>query len=242
MKENEANDSYKRAMVVVAHPDDAEYGCSGSVAKWCREGYEVVYVLCTDGSKGSDSKELSTEQLRIIREDEQRNAGKILGLKSVEFLRYPDGYLQPTLDLRRDIARQIRRHRPHTLICMNPVREMSMSTYLGHPDHYASAEAALSAVYPSARDHLTFPELLNDEGLEPWKVSHVWVMAFGVPADRWNPLEEEDVEKSVQALLAHKSQIADPERADKFMRERRKETGKKIGAPYAEGFREFNLR
>ncbi|MEK9676512.1 MAG: PIG-L family deacetylase, partial [Chloroflexota bacterium] len=103
--DNGTESQFNKAMVVTAHPDDAEYGCSGSVAKWCRQGWEVTYVLCTDGSKGTEDRDITSEQLAKIRADEQVNAGKILGLKTVEFLGYPDGYLEPTLDVRRDISR-----------------------------------------------------------------------------------------------------------------------------------------
>ncbi len=236
----EKADEPRRGMVVVAHPDDAEYGCSGTVAKWCRLGWEVVYVLCTDGSKGTSDKDIESSALVSMREAEQRAAGKILGLKDVAFLRHADGYLEPSLNLRRDIVRQIRKHRPHVLITMNPKRDLMLSGYLGHPDHFAAGEAALSAVFPSARDHLSFPELL-EEGLQPWKVEEVFVMMFGENSTFWNPLTEEDVTKSTDALMAHKSQIGDPENTRKWMLERRKQMGKQIDAPYAESFRRFSL-
>lgn len=236
-----SNDDFKRAMVVTAHPDDAEYGCSGSVAKWCRMGWEVVYVLCTDGSKGSEDREITSKRLVEIRAEEQINAGKTLGLKTVEFLGYPDGYLEPTLDVRRDISRQIRKHKPDVLITTNPTRDLMSSGYVGHPDHFAAGEAALSAVFPSARDHLTFPELFSDEGLEPHKVREVWVMTFGDGADFWNPLTEQDVNTSIAALKEHTSQVNDPDQAAKWMKQRRAELGKKIGANYAESFKKFTL-
>ena len=110
-------------MVVVAHADDAEFGCSGTVAKWCAEGVEVVYVICTDGSKGTGDRTITSEELSEIRTREQVEAGKVLGLKDVVFLGYPDAYLEPTLELRRDIAREIRRHRPDVVICMYPMRK-----------------------------------------------------------------------------------------------------------------------
>jgi LmbE family N-acetylglucosaminyl deacetylase len=224
----------KRAMVVVAHPDDAEYGCSGTVAKWCRQGWEVVYVLCTDGSKGSEDREITSGELAEIRRQEQIEAGKILGLKDVVFLNYPDGYLTPSLELRRDIAREIRRWKPDVLVCLSPTRELSMRSYLGHPDHFASGEAALSAVYPTARDHLTFPELLK-EGHEPHKVKEVWIMFLGDRADHFNPISEADMRVATKALVAHKSQV-DVKRGPKMMREWRTEAGEKIGAKYAERF------
>ena len=236
-----SNDDFKRAMVVTAHPDDAEYGCSGSVAKWCRMGWEVVYVLCTDGSKGSEDREITSKRLVEIRAEEQINAGKTLGLKTVEFLGYPDGYLEPTLDVRRDISRQIRKHKPDVLITTNPTRDLMSSGYIGHPDHFAAGEAALSAVFPSARDHLTFPELFSDEGLEPHKVREVWVMTFGDGADFWNPLTEQDVDTSIAALKEHTSQVDDPDQAAKWMKQRRAELGKKIEANYAESFKKFTL-
>ena len=235
-----AESEYRRAMVVVAHPDDAEYGCSGTVAKWCRLGWEVTYVLCTDGSKGTDDRSIADGQLIEIRAEEQREAGRILGLKTVEFLNHPDGYLEPSLDLRRDIVRQIRKHRPDVLITPNPKRDLESNGYIGHPDHFAAGEATLSAVFPSARDHLSFPELL-DEGLEPHKVKEVWVMMFGEAAERYNPLEEVDVETSIKALAAHASQVSDPEKSAGWMRTRRAELGQKIGADFAEAFKAFNL-
>ena len=162
----------RKGMVVFAHADDAEWGCSGTVAKWCAEGWDVVYVVCTDGSKGSADPSMTSITLSQIREQEQRNAGNVLGLQDVVFLNYEDSMLEPSLELRRDITRQIRRYKPDVLICGTPMRRLSYNGYLGHPDHIAAGEAALSAVFPSARDRLTFPELL-DEGLEPHNVSEV---------------------------------------------------------------------
>lgn len=233
-------EEHSRAMVVVAHPDDAEFGCSGSAAKWSRLGWEVVYVLCTDGSKGTEDYSFTGEQLSAIRHEEQLEAGRILGLKTVEFLDFPDGYLEPTIDLRRAIVRAIRKHRPHILITTNPTRDLSNSQHIGHPDHFAAGEAALSAVFPSARDHLWDKDML-EEGLEAWKVHEVWVMMFGQEVNHWHALEEEDVQRSIKALQAHKSQISDPEQVSKWMRRWRTENGKKINTPFAEGFKKFDL-
>ncbi len=234
----------KVAMVVTAHPDDAEWGCSGSVAKWTRLGWDVVYVLCTDGSKGTEDRDISSEKLSKIREEEQRNAGKILGLKAIEFLGYPDGYLEPSLDVRRDISREIRKYKPSVLITTNPKRDLLSGNYLGHPDHFAAGEAALSAVFPSARDHLTFPELL-EEGLEPHKVKQVWINMFNMGNNNsnlfFNPLEKKDVELATNALLAHVSQISDPDRAKEYMSSRRQEVGQICGTDFAEAFAKFEL-
>tara|TARA_B100001750_G_C15300918_1_gene492236 strand:- start:71 stop:793 length:723 start_codon:yes stop_codon:yes gene_type:complete len=230
----------KKAMVIVAHPDDAEWGCSGSVARLCREGVEVVYVLCTDGSKGTEDRSIDGYKLSEIRKNEQIKAGEILGLKDVIFLNHPDGYLEPTLDLRRDISREIRRWKPDLLITTNPKRDLMTSNYLGHPDHFAAGEAALSAVFPAARDHLTFPELIS-EGYDTHKVKEVWIMMFGENANYWYPISKEDVEKSVKSLHSHVSQVKNPDEASKWMKHRRSELGETIGADYAEGFRRYKL-
>ena len=235
----------KTAMVVTAHPDDAEWGCSASVAKWTRLGWDVIYVLCTDGSKGTEDRSILSQDLAKIREQEQRDAGKILGLKAIEFLGYPDGYLEPTLDVRRDISREIRKYKPSVLITTNPNRDLISSSYLGHPDHFAAGEAALSAVFPSARDHLTFPELL-EEGYEPHKVKEVWINMFNMSSgsnQNWffNPIEQSDLDTATKALLAHTSQIPDPERAREFMAKRREDIGSICNTKYAEAFARFQL-
>jgi LmbE family N-acetylglucosaminyl deacetylase len=228
---------YRRGMVVVAHPDDAEWGCSGTVARWCAQGWEVVYVLCTDGSKGSDDPEITSEELVKIRQQEQLDAGQVLGLHKVVFLGYEDSLLQPILELRRDIAREIRRYRPDVLVCMGPTRHLTGNGYIGHPDHFASGEAALSAVFPTARDRLTFPELLQ-EGLEPHKVREVWIMEHD-DADQYVDVTDY-IETSIAALKEHKSQVT-AEEADKYMRQWRSRVGEKVGFKYAEGFKRFKL-
>ena len=232
MGENE--EPFRRGMVVMAHPDDAEWGCAGTVAKWCAEGWDVVYVLCTDGSKGSSDPEMTGEMLVKIREKEQRDAGKVLGLKDVVFLGYPDSYLEPTLELRRDIAREIRRHKPDVVIVGDPARNINSGHYMGHPDHFAAGEAALSAVFPTARDRMTFPELL-EEGLEPHKVREVWVAGGGDNSDNYVDVEPY-LDTAINALKCHKSQV-DQEQAGDWFRQGRISTGKKVGMAFAEGFK-----
>ena len=227
---------FSRAMVVVAHADDAEFGCSGTVAGWCRLGWEVVYVLCTDGSKGSEDREMTQKKLSSIRRQEQQKAAKVLGLKDVVFLDYEDSMLQPTLELRRDIAREIRRHQPDVLITTYPMRSLNGGWGVGHPDHMAAGEAALSAVFPTARDHLTFPELLK-AGLEPHKVSEAWVMGHPEP-DHWVDVTE-DVETSIKALVQHDSQVggSSEEEIGERMRSGRRRSGEGRGMQYAESFK-----
>ena len=233
----DSEEPFRRGMVIMAHPDDAEWSCSGTVAKWCAEGWEVVYILCTDGSKGSSDPEMTSEKLVKIREQEQRNAGKILGLKDIVFLGYPDAYLEPTLELRRDIAREIRRYKPDVVICGTASRQL-YSNYLGHPDHFASGEAAMAAVFPTARDRLTFPELL-DEGLEPHNVREVWVAGGGDGSDQFVDVAEY-MDTAVKALKAHVSQV-DQENAGEWFRQGRIRTGEKVGMAYAEGFKRIRL-
>ena len=238
MTQEPQQEPYRAAMVVVAHADDAEFGCSGTVARWCKEGLEVVYVLCTDGSKGSTDREIASEQLVETRKQEQIAAGKVLGLKDVVFLGYPDGYLEPTLDLRRDISREIRRYKPDVLITTNPVRTLTGRGYIGHPDHFAAGEAALSAVYPAARDHLTFPELLA-EGFEPHKVREVLITGHDNP-DKWINVTD-TIQFAIDALKAHGSQVGSRDGLDERMREWRREAGKGREMEYAEAFKSFVL-
>lgn len=196
----------KSAMVVVAHPDDAEFLAAGTVARWCRAGCEATYVVVTRGDKGSDDPNMTPSQLAEIREKEQRDAGTILGVSNFVFMGYPDGYLEATLDLRRDLCRVIRTYRPEAVICNDPTNRFLTETYVNHPDHRASGDATVDAVFPSARDRLTFPELLAD-GLEPHKVSQLWLGAPGEP----NAVVDigDTMELKCKALLAHSSQVGE---------------------------------
>ena len=227
--------NYSRAMVVVAHADDAEWGCAGTVAQWCNNGWEVVYVLCTDGSKGTDDAKLTSEELVSIRKKEQLDAGQVLGLHKVVFLNYEDSMLEPTLNLRRDIVRQIRFYKPDILICLSPLRRLDGSSYFGHPDHLASGEAALSAVFPSSRDRLTYPELLK-EGLEPHKVSEVWIMGHD-DDDKFVDVTDY-IDVAVSALKSHSSQTTGEDVGQQLI-DWRSRTGEKVGFAYAESFKRF---
>lgn len=232
---------FSRGMVVVAHADDAEFGCSGTVAKLCAAGWEMVYVMCTDGSKGSSDREITQRQLASIRRKEQRNAGKTLGLKDVVFLDYEDSMLQPTLALRKDIAREIRRYKPDVLITMYPMRNLDGGWGVGHPDHMAAGEAALQAVFPTARDHMTFPDLL-EAGFEPHKVAEVWIIGHPMP-DLYVDVTQH-IDTSVAALMQHKSQLngRDEAWASEMMRRWRRERGVGKGIQYAEAFKRIEFR
>ena len=233
-------EKFSRGMVVVAHADDAEWGCSGTVAKLVAEGWEMVYVLCTDGSKGSSDREITGKELAQTRRQEQIAAGKVLGLKDVVFLDYPDSMLEPTLDVRRDIAREIRRHRPDVVICMYPMRNLDGGWGVGHPDHIASGEAALSAMFPTARDHMTFPELL-EEGFEPHIVSEAWIIGHPEP-DHYVDVTGH-METAANALAAHASQTNEttPEELLERMGEPRRRTGEGKGMQHAEAYKRITF-
>lgn len=242
MTQESEEEKFTRGMVVVAHADDAEFGCSGTVARLCAEGWEMVYVMCTDGSKGSSDRNMSQKELSRIRHEEQVNAGKVLGLKDVVFLDNEDSMLQATLELRKSIAREIRRHKPDVVITMYPMRNLDDGGYgVGHPDHMAAGEATLQAIFPTARDHMTFPDLLED-GYEPHKVAEVWIMGHPNP-DHWMDVSDH-MDTSVKALMEHKSQMdgRDEAWAHQRMREFRRERAVGKGMQYAEAFKKIGFR
>jgi LmbE family N-acetylglucosaminyl deacetylase len=195
-----------RAMVVMAHPDDAEFGCAGTMAKWASAGSEVILVLGTSGDKGSDDTSMTSELLVETREREQQAAARVLGVKTVEFLRFRDAELMPDLKLRLAITRMIRQYKPEALICQDPTNRWEGQEYIQHPDHLAMGEATLAAVFPSARDRLTFPQLL-DEGLEPHKVTEVFVAGARDP-DVWIDITD-SFDTKMKALGEHRSQMGD---------------------------------
>ncbi len=167
----------ERALVVVAHPDDADFGAAGTVANWTDAGIAVTYLIVTDGDAGGSDRSLSRAQIRDVRHREQRAAGAVVGVTDVRFLGYPDGALEETMALRRDISRVIRQVRPRRAIVQTPEWNLSFFQAACHPDHQHAGAAALRAVYPDARNPFAHPELLADEGLEPWSVVEAWVMA-----------------------------------------------------------------
>ena len=197
----------RRVMVIMAHPDDAEFICAGTAAKWAAEGQEITYVLGTSGDKGSDDPSMTGEQLMALREAEQRAACDVLGVREVVFLRMLDAMLVPDLEMRKTITRVIRQHRPDAVICQDPTARWESGDYIQHPDHLAMGEATLAAIYPAARDRLTFPELLA-EGLEPHKVTDVYV-ASGQQHTNFFVGITGYLERKFESLAAHKSQMGD---------------------------------
>lgn len=227
----------ERVMVVFAHPDDAEFGSAGTCARLARDGKDVVYVVTTDGSKGSSDPDTSAEHLIATRKDEQRTAARVVGVKDVCFLDFPDGMLEPSIALRRAISAEIRRHKPDVVICPAPSRDLSTMVFAQHPDHLATGEATLAAVYPCARDRMTFPELLS-EGLEPHAVKEVWVT--GTPAPDHFVDISETIDTKVQALRAHASQVGHRD-VGEFVPERAKQLGESQGMGYAEAFKRLRM-
>ena len=206
----------KRVMGIFAHPDDPEFFCGGTFARWAAEGAEIVFVLATSGDKGSSDPEMTSERLVAIREEEERNAAKALGVKDVIFLRYKDGELEPNLDLRRDIVRQIRLFKPNIVVTGDPTVFWFGDRGLNHPDHRAIGAAVCAAVYPTARDRLNFPSMERDEHLEPHKVKQLFISATTSPNIKVDVTDY--VETKIMALREHKSQIADMEAMAERMR------------------------
>jgi LmbE family N-acetylglucosaminyl deacetylase len=223
----------ERALVVISHPDDAEFGAAATIARLTRSGVRVDYVVTTDGSKGTEDPEVTPAQLAATRIAEQRAAADILGVGEIVHLGYPDGYLAPALKLRRDVTRQIRRFRPDLVITQNPQRRLDHNPYIGHPDHLATGEATLASVYPAARDHLHFPELWTEEHLEPWKVRQVLLMGVEEP-NLWLDVAD-TFEIGLQAILAHTSQM-DGDEVTERVRERAQLVGEPQGIGLAQAF------
>jgi LmbE family N-acetylglucosaminyl deacetylase len=217
-------------LVVAPHPDDAEIGAGGTIAKWISEGRDVFYVVTTNGDKGSSDPEMTSEKLAAIREKEQMEAAKVLGVKEVTFLGYPDGELEDTPQFREQLVSQIRKHRPYTVMTTD-----FLERYRRHKDHRITGRVVMDAVFPSARDRLFFPEH-QAQGLGPHKVREVYVWGSDAPntfIDISNTIE-----KKVAALGCHGSQISGlfTGRLEERLREWAARVGKENGMPLAEAF------
>jgi len=229
--------SFGRALVVFAHPDDAEFGFGGSVARWAGEGTEVHYLCVTDGSAGSNEPGTSREAMRPVRRREQQAACEVLGVTSCTFLDFVDGELELTLDLRRAVTKEVRRIRPDVLVGSDPSRLWNRSRdYVNHPDHKVVGEAVLCAVMPDSPTRVQFPELL-DEGFEPFEVPALWLSAED--ADTYVDITE-TLDLKLEALACHESQVRDLHYKD-WVTRRAAELGAAAGMEYAEGFRTFDF-
>lgn len=226
----------KSAMSIHAHPDDQDFTVAGTLARWVRAGCEVVSVLLTSGDSGSNEISKNADykpRLALLREEEQRAANEVLGIRETVFLHYPDGELVASIQLRKDITRQIRKFKPEVVVIGDPSGWFYGNDYINHPDHRAAAEAATYAVFPSAGTRLIFPDLL-DEGLLPHNVKRLYIHG-NEKADTWVDISE-TLDIKIEALKKHASQ-GDTHDVDKRMREWAAEDGKEKGIKYSESFR-----
>ena len=222
-------------LVISPHADDGEIGIAGSVATWTREGQKVIYVICTNGDKGTDDYNMDPLELIRTREEEQREAAKVLGVAEVVFLGYPDQGLEDTADFRKEIVRQIRLYRPYTVATTDPYRK-----YMQHRDHRICGQVVLDAVYPFARDHLAFPDLFA-QGYKPHKVREV--LTWGTEdANYWSDITA-TFETKIEALYCHISQVGkrDSSQLYHWLKERAAAAGKAGGYPLAEEFHRLEI-
>ena len=223
-------------LVMMAHPDDPEFFCGGTLARWAREGREICYVLATSGEKGSDDGALTTAEMGARREAEQRAAADVVGVREIIFLRHRDGELVSDLALRRQLVRAIRLCRPEVVVTTDPQRYVVGDRRLNHPDHRAMGDAVLAAVFPAAANVRFFPELWQVEGLAPHGPREVYI------ANPEQPNHEVDftdlIEVKIEAIRQHKSQLADPAAQLDRVRQR----AARDGGRYVESFRRIVLR
>ncbi|MEZ4861596.1 MAG: PIG-L deacetylase family protein [Caldilineaceae bacterium] len=223
----------KRVMLIAAHPDDPEFGCGGTIAKWAQAGKEITYVLLTSGDKGSKDPNVRPGQLATMREEEQRAAARELGVREVIFLRHPDGLLDNTIELRRQLTHIIRRHKPNIVMAIDPWRHYQL-----HPDHRAAGQAALDAVWAAREWHIFGEQLHGDE--EPWRTKEVYLF-WSDNIDYWEDVTA-TIDKRIAALACHASQVGtDRQRLDERIRERTKKAGEEAGFEYAEGFKQIKF-
>jgi LmbE family N-acetylglucosaminyl deacetylase len=204
----------ERILVVTAHPDDVDFGVAGSVAVWVKAGIEVAYCIVTDGDAGGSDRSISRPDMAALRRVEQRAAAAEVGVNDVTFLGYPDGRVTPSIELRRDISRQIRVMQPQRLVCQSPERIWDRIG-ASHPDHLAAGEAAVCSVYPDARNPFAHPELL-EEGLEPYSVAEIWMTAAPKPNRAVDITDTFD--RKIAALRRHRSQVGEGEWIDERIR------------------------
>jgi LmbE family N-acetylglucosaminyl deacetylase len=222
-------------MILAAHPDDAEFGASGTVARWTNEGREVVYVICTNGDKGASDRTLTPDQISAMRKKEQRAAADTLGVREVVFLDYPDQGLEDTPEFRKQIVGLIRTYRPQTLVTSDPYRR-----YLWHRDHRIAGQVAMDAVFPYARDHLAYPDLL-EKGLEPHKVEEI--LFWAAEDINFRSDISATYDRKIEALRCHESQMKTFTSSDPFgwLKNRCREMAQGESYELAEGFHRVEL-
>ena len=230
----------KIAMTIHAHPDDQEFSIGGTLAKWAKAGCEIISVTITSGDSGSNDPAKDADykpELAKLREAEQTAANTVLGVKEAVFMRYPDGELEPTIQLRRELTKLIRKHKPDAVVTGNPEAWFYGSEYLNHADHRAAARAACEAVFPSAGSRLIFADLLS-EGYEPHDVKRLYVHGVEKP-DTWVDISE-TIDIKVKALQQHASQIP-VKKVEKWMKDWAKEDAKDKDFEYAESYKVMKI-
>ncbi len=230
----------QKILVILAHPDDPEFFCGASLARWARAGHEIHYFLLTCGDKGFNDIHASAEQICQARRAEQIAAAAIIGVKSVRFLGLEDGFLFPGIDLRREVVRVIRQLRPDILVTCDPTHLFAGDYYINHPDHRYAGQVVLDAVFPAAGNPFFFPELLQAEGLQPHRPREVWISLTDNPTLILDVTETWEIK--IQALKEHKSQIGDPIKFEERMRARKSERSTEENEYYEENFRVIRFR
>lgn len=233
-------DRPERVLVIVAHPDDADFGVAGTLARWIRAGSVARMVCCTSGDAGADDATLDPLELARRREGEQRAAAEIVGYEGVDFLHRPDGALDNDLALREQLVRIIRQFRPDAVVGMDPTVIIHEFGFVQHVDHRNAGLAAVDAVYPAARNAMAFPHLVTIEGLAPIDVNELYLF-FSDRPNAWVDVTD-TFDVKIAALRAHISQIREPEELEGRLRGWASEDGKRIGVAAAESFRRLNLR
>lgn len=208
------DEEIKRILVVMAHPDDCDFGAGGTIAQWTSRGIEVSYCIITNGDQGGEASDFPLEEMAQVRQREQRAAGKELGVDNVTFLNYRDGSLFPSLELRKEIVREIRRAKPDRMVVQSPERNWER-IFASHPDHLAAGETAIQAVYPDARNPYAFTDL-KDAGFEPWRVRELWIT--GSPQPNHYVDITDTFSKKMAALHAHVSQTAHNKELEEMVR------------------------
>jgi LmbE family N-acetylglucosaminyl deacetylase len=223
-----ADEEISRVLVIVAHPDDVDFGAAGTVARWTDAGIDVVYCLVTDGDAGGSDQTISRPDMATLRRYEQTEAAARVGVRDLRFLGYPDGRVEPTLGLRKDLARVIRQVRPDRVICPSPERDY-VRPGISHPDHRAVGSAALDAVYPDARNPFAFADLLAEEGLEAWTVPEVWISGSSTPTHYVDVTKT--FPRKMAALRAHVSQVGGRDDLEDLLRQRLSRMAAQGGLP-----------
>ncbi len=229
----------QKILIVLAHPDDPEYFCGASIARWTALGHEVHYCLLTRGDKGVRGDVLDAGELMRTRELEQRRAAAVLGVKSIRFLNFADGYLQPTIDARRAVVAALREAKPDVVVSSDPTNFFHRDNRLNHPDHRIAGQIVCEAVYPACGNPMFFPELLA-EGLAAHEIRELWLTLT------WQPNLTIDVtewwELKIAALKQHHSQLADPDQMERMQRQRRSAESSAENPKYEDGFRRIVFR